>query len=249
MLYKGYFCSVNLILDIGNTGVKAAVFNLKELVDFKRFDSSGWEAALQWASAHRVTRMAVSDVTGLSEAEISSRSAWDFFMIKPEVKTPLSIGYDTPETLGPDRLALAVAAWTEAGEKHPVLAFSCGTCLTYEYVIEGVYLGGAISPGLTMRLKAMHHQTGKLPALEADEFTDYLGKSTKGSMLSGAFLGMRDEINARIDAFLKEYPHGKTFITGGDGFRFARALKNPIFADNFLTLKGINQILEYQYQA
>ncbi len=238
---------MNLILDIGNTSVKAAVISGgREIEDVKRFDSNNLEPLFSWAQGQDISRIGISDVTELSESGIFSRFSIEPFMLKPGVKSPLRLKYDTPETLGTDRLALAVAAWNEGGRATPVLAISCGTCLTFEYVKNEEYVGGAISPGLAMRLKAMHNQTGKLPALEADEFTDYLGKSTKGSMLSGAYLGMRDEIKVRINAFQEEYPHGKTFITGGDSFRFARAFKNPIFADNFLTIKGINQILEYQ---
>ena len=129
--------------------------------------------------------------------------------------------YETPETLGYDRMAAVVAAHDQFPGKD-ILVIDAGTCITYEFVDSlGQYHGGNISPGLWMRLKALHQFTGRLPLVHAEGRMPY------------------------ITAMKHKYPELLVFLTGGDDFSFDTKLKSVIFADRFLVLKGLNRILNY----
>jgi type III pantothenate kinase len=122
-----------------------------------------------------------------------------------------------------------------------------GTCIKYNFVnSNNEYIGGAIATGLEMRLKALHTFTSRLPLLKVDEdYNTLVGTNSIESILSGAQGGAVAEMEGCIALYRQQYPDIKVVITGGDVNFFEKRLKNSIFADEYLILKGLNIILEY----
>jgi type III pantothenate kinase len=142
-------------------------------------------------------------------------------------------------------MAAALAGW-QRYEGHNVLVVVAGTCITYNIVeADGSFAGGAISPGLHMRLEAMHTFTGKLPQVKLRGDSPLLGTTTETSLRSGAVNGAVAELKGMIAAYSEQYPSLKTVISGGDGRFLAEALKNGIFARPELVAEGLNTILNY----
>jgi type III pantothenate kinase len=163
--------------------------------------------------------------------------------------TPLRIDYKTPESLGADRLANAVAA-AALYPARPVLAIDLGTCITYDLVdAHGTYLGGLISPGHHMRAQAMHMLTARLPEVDPPTHPPLIGRSTLECLAAGTHHGTRAELKALIAECRQQYPGLAVVLTGGDAPRFARALENGIFAHPYLTLLGLLEILLHLHPA
>ena len=172
------------------------------------------------------------------------------------LKLPITLLYKTPETLGSDRLASALAA-TVFFPKENTLVINAGTCLTTDFVTEkGEYIGGSIAPGLRMRLKAMHHFTGRLPLIEFSEgaagfnkaITELPGQTTENSMLAGVTTGMVAEIDGLIEIWRKKISFFNVILSGGDAIFFDKKLKNRIFAVDNIVLHGLNLMLKHNVQ-
>ena len=160
-------------------------------------------------------------------------------------KIPFKNKYTTPNTLGVDRIAVATAAFY-TNPRRNTLVIDAGTCITYDIInAHGEYLGGAISPGLSMRYSAMHNQTDGLPLLQIEELTDFIGTSTKGSMHSGVINGTIQEVDGVIKQYEEHFKDLTVILTGGDAHFFAKRLKNSIFANSKFLLEGLNYLLEY----
>ncbi len=162
-----------------------------------------------------------------------------------ELKFPFKNNYGTPKTLGVDRIALVAAAVNEFPNQN-VLIIDAGSCITYDFISEElVYSGGAISPGIEMRYKAMNHFTSKLPLLNRQDEVNFIGNSTANSMHSGVVNGVIGE----IDYFVRLYKEKNGFLTvvltGGDANFLANKLKIDIFAQPNFLLRGLNTILIY----
>ncbi len=168
-----------------------------------------------------------------------------FVELGPDTPLPIKNGYATPETLGFDRLAAAVGAWSQQPGK-PLFVIDMGTAVTYDIVLsDGTYMGGNIAPGVQTRLKSLHHYTGKLPLVEPNNVFDLLGNSTETAIRSGVMQGILFEINGYIEALTLQYPGLFAFLTGGDLIYFDGKLKNGIFVDENLVLTGLNRILHH----
>ena len=152
--------------------------------------------------------------------------------------------YLTPATLGKDRLAAAVGANSLYPGKN-VLSISAGTCITYDFVdTSNTYKGGAISPGLDMRFKALHTFTGRLPLIEPDtKFKKLLGKTTEESMRIGAQLGMLKEVEGAINEYKQAFKDLQIIVSGGSAEWLKKNLQVKINTQPFLALKGLNVIL------
>ena len=169
-------------------------------------------------------------------------------LLSSSSKLPININYTTPNTLGNDRIANAVAL-SVLYPKQNSLSIDIGTCIKYDMLTENnAYLGGAISPGFGMRLKAMHGFTDKLPLVEKSIPTHLIGDTTQGSLLSGAYFGALAEMKEIINSYKLRFPNLNVVATGGDLYYFEKELKNSIFANAFLTLVGLNEILNYNVQ-
>jgi len=153
------------------------------------------------------------------------------------------------ETIGKDRLANAVGAFVENPNQNS-LVIDAGSCLTFDFIdSNNCYHGGAISPGLIMRFKALNTFTENLPLLTTDSANLVLtGANTKSSIVSGVVNGMASEIVQTIDRYRSKHPLLTIFMTGGDsGFinSIVEVEKNGIFAVENLTMIGLNAILNY----
>lgn len=237
---------MNLILDFGNTRIKAGLFEgdllrktLVELTLPKLFD------ALHDHTFERIMLATVVELDAAAIKLIETKGRLSFF--EATTPTPLSNFYQSVNTLGSDRLASACGAYL-LFKGSPFLVIDAGTCLKYNFTDKnGNFLGGGIAPGLAMRFKAMHQQTNKLPLITFDEnFNQLIGNNTQNSLRMGAQLGMLAEVKGIIQEYLQLYPAVNIVLTGGDALFLQKGLKNGIFADPDLILKGLNSILNYQ---
>ena len=237
---------MELILDIGNTRIKYATFS-KGLLDNKGYCSDNELKALLNYFSGQVTSVLVSTVKPLENEleELLKKLPIKVHYLSSKLKMPFINKYNTPQTIGADRLALAAGGFLSFPNRN-VLIIDIGTCITFDIISkEGVYLGGNISPGLKMRLKSLHKFTGKLPLVELNIPTDLIGTTTEQSILSGVVNGVLMELDGIIDAYKLRYPQVKTILTGGDVAFFDKKLKNSIFADADILLKGMHFILEH----
>lgn len=236
-----------LIIDIGNTQAKLAAFSDDELLEVEYTDNLSLSALSSFCQKHAFACAILSSVIDLSEEAQETLQNLSFPLLRLTHETPLPIRnlYETPQTLGYDRIAAVVGA-ISLKPGVPLLVIDAGTCITYEFVdAAGAYHGGNISPGLQMRLKALHHFTGKLPLVEAEGRTMPLGKTTETAIRAGVMKGLEYEIRGYIEHLILKYPELLVFLTGGDEFSFDTNLKSRIFADKFLVLKGLNRILDF----
>jgi type III pantothenate kinase len=238
---------VTLALDIGNSKIKAGLFDGRELLKHASFNTLGLQKLEAWWQPFRpekgiysTTRKELPKFAG-QLAEILPMTELHF-----SLPLPVKLKYETPETLGKDRIAGAAGA-QQLFPGHNVLVLDLGTCITYDMVTaEGSFIGGQISPGWHMRLKAMQHFTARLPLAPANTDPDRIGSNTTANLQSGAFHGMLHEMDGFISWYSQNFDNLKVIITGGDAPNFAPHLKNEIFAAPNLILQGLNHILLYQ---
>ncbi|MDR2971220.1 MAG: type III pantothenate kinase [Bacteroidales bacterium] len=238
---------MNLVIDIGNTLQKIAIFNNDEIIYAKSMPFISNDILLFILKQFSIKFSIISSVSELSEQVV------DFLNLNTKLihysyqtKLPITILYRSIETLGLDRIANAVGAAALFPSKN-VLAVQAGTCLVFDFVNErSEYLGGSISPGLRMRFETLHEKTKNLPHLEEnDTLLPFLGTNTNESVLSGVVIGMCHEIDGFIDDYKANYENTNVIFTGGDFAFFQKSIKNTIFAAPNLVLKGLNEIIKY----
>ena len=238
---------MHLVIDIGNTSAKTAVFSQGEIKEVMRCSNQSLEGLDVLCQQYPIKKGIWASVVSIHEKVQRQLQQLPFPMMEFTYQTPIPIQnlYQTPQTLGVDRLAAAIAAYTQKPH-HPALVIDAGTCITYDFIDEhGQYHGGNISPGMEMRFKALHEFTSKLPKIQASGETPPYGFSTETAIRSGVIRGIEHEICGYIQHLKKNYPSLLVFLTGGNDFSFDTNLKSGIFADGFLVLKGLNRILEY----
>ena len=238
---------MNLIIDVGNSLVKLAVFKDSELVAKVISEKKDFVKTLRRVQTEHpdLARCIVSSVGSFSEEElILLRETLPVVVLSHELRLPFINKYATPTTLGVDRIALVSAAAYQYPEEH-VLIIDAGSCITYDFLTaENDYLGGAISPGLEMRYKAMHHFTANLPLLDAEVPENTIGNSTNNSMHIGVFQGVTSEIDGFIDRYTQNFSPLTVILTGGAAHFLRDSIKNDIFANSNFLLQGLNHILE-----
>jgi type III pantothenate kinase len=234
-----------LCFDFGNTRLKCAVFDNRELKEVVVMENDSAETVLQLIEKYHPQKSILSSVINHDiEIENILQIHTKFHKLNEKSKLPVTTPVGKPETIGADRLALAVAAVDLFPNQHN-LVIGLGSCITYNFVNKfHEFLGGSISPGLEMRLKAMHEFTAKLPLIKPDNNFPMVGYDTRTNLLSGAILGMRKEIDGIIDAYTEKYGNFNALLTGGDMGFFASHLKNKIFANPYLIYKGLYVINE-----
>ena len=239
---------MNLIIDQGNTRSKTAVFSDDELLYAQQFEGELQESdIIELQKKFPFQNSILSSVAseGKQIKEILKDCSSTFIELSPETPVPLENLYQTPETLGLDRLALAVAA-TKLAPKTDALVISAGTCITYDFITaKNEFLGGAISPGLRMRARAMHEFTERLPLVDLPTEIGYCGANSITSLQSGILKGVSDEIDGKITFFKAENPNGKIFLTGGDQKYLINSIKSRTFALPNMVLIGLNEILQH----
>jgi type III pantothenate kinase len=238
---------VDLIIDIGNTNAKLALFDGDSMLDVFLDSSESLNRLEEIVAEYPVKRGIIATVINLSEAILERLSKLPIPLLWLDDKTPLPIInlYETPETLGYDRIAAVVAANYEHPGKD-VLVIDAGTALTYEFIdSKGQYHGGNISLGVQMRFKALSQFTGKLPLVDPVGRFLPMGKDTETAIRAGVLKGIEYEISGYINTLKHNYPELLVFLTGGDDFSFDTKIKSIIFADRYLVLKGLSRILNY----
>lgn len=239
--------ALNLIIDIGNTAAKVALFDGGEMVEVLTESNQSLDCLEALCVKYPVEQGIVATVIDLSERVLAALVALPFPLLWLDSKTPLPVTnlYETPETLGYDRMAAVVGA-NEQYPRRDILVIDAGTCITYEFIdSKGQYHGGNISPGMQMRFKALNQFTGRLPLIDSNGRKLPMGRDTETAIRAGVLKGMEYEISGYIESMKHKYPELLVFLTGGDDFSFDTKLKSVIFADRFLVLKGLNRILNY----
>ena len=244
-------------LDFGNTRLKCGRFGgngLEEVTAFPRAEARDALAFLRSRPASAYALLSTHDDEADWRSALASHAP--VYTYAPGHPLPVTLYYATPTTLGTDRLAAVVGAQSLYPHTD-VMVVSAGTCMTVEHLTaDGDYLGGSISPGLTMRLRAMHESTGKLPSvpLVLPEGGP-VGVSTATAMQQGAIRGAGHEIAGWYDAFARRRSGTSADTTSGGGPRLLlcggdAALLQPLSPDGaelheHLVLGGLDQLRQY----
>ncbi len=235
---------MDLVIDIGNSRAKLALFAADRVIRHGGValnDTAGVLAFLHGVKPRRIAMGSVGHDTGWDAAlgEIAP-----VVVLSGSSPAPLRIDYTTPASLGVDRLANAVGA-SALFPGRAVLVIDLGSCITYDLVDgSGRYLGGAISPGMHMRLRAMNRFSARLPLVDATAPSPAIGTSTEGSLLAGMHHGIAHELNGWVAACAARHGDLAVILTGGDAPRFLPGSKSGIFAVPLLTLLGLHVLLE-----
>lgn len=239
---------MNLIIDVGNSFVKFAVFKDSKLIHKEVVET---ECVLERASFikekyNSIKGAIISSVGKLSENDIKVIDKYfNLIVLNSKTKLPFENLYETPKTLGVDRIALVCASVNQFPESN-VLIIDAGTCITYDFVTsQNEYLGGAISPGLRMRYRALNSLTANLPLLDTEIPDNIIGRSTKSSIHSGVVNGVLKEIEGVIEVYEEKYSDLTVILTGGDANFLSKQLKSSIFANSNFLLEGLNYILQF----
>ncbi|WP_423129176.1 type III pantothenate kinase [Gaoshiqia sp. Z1-71] len=239
---------MNLVIDIGNSRIKLALFNDRDLMFNVPLDGLEVKHLQLLKDEHPQLNKAILSTVRDYPAEVRKflSSSFDSFTeLNHHTPVPVINRYKTPETLGLDRLAAAVGA-ADLFPAHPVLIIDAGTAITFDLLSENnEYLGGNISPGLRTRFKALHQFTGKLPLIVPGDEFQLIGTDTESAIRAGVQLGMIFEVQQYIDRYHARYNKLKVIMTGGDAPFFDNKLTKLDLIQFNLTLIGLNKILEY----
>ena len=239
-----------LIIDAGNTSTKCVVFENGELHKVNSFTSlTLWKRHIDNINYNECI---ISSVASKKATDFMVQNTKNALLFNSKTPIPISNKYKTPSTLGYDRLANVIAANAIFPNQNSVV-IDAGTCLKFDFINDkNEYQGGSISPGLRMRFKALHTFTANLPLIEGIESQELIGRNTNESMISGCLNGMVAEIDNVIEQYKNQYPNLNVILTGGDAEIVEKSdfkQKNSIFANRWLTLKGLNEILQYNVRS
>jgi type III pantothenate kinase len=237
--------SVTLCFDFGNTRKKVAVFHEAEMKEAIVLSDDSKETIQSLLNRYQPKKTILSSVIDHDPAiEELLRSTTKFHKLSHLTKVSFTTPVGRPDTIGADRLALTAAAVHYYPTSNN-LVIGLGTCITYNFINKyHEFVGGGISPGLEMRLKALNYYTAKLPLIDADSNVPLIGYDTNTNILSGVVIGMAKEIDGFIEAYRERYRNFNVLLTGGDIVYLASHLKNKIFADPDLIFKGLYAISE-----
>lgn len=242
---------MNLAIDIGNTNIKIGVFNGEDLVTHTRCDLSDTNSIISIIKEYNPENCIISSTSIAPEYiknHIEEFQATNITIFDHNTPIPITNLYETPETLGKDRLAAVIGAYSQK-EGCDILVIDAGTAITYDIITaDRKYIGGNISAGVDMRFKALNKYTSKLPLVNANGKKQEIGTDTETAIRCGVINGVKFEIEGYIDYFTDKIPGLLVFLTGGNEFDFDERIKKRIFADNFLVLRGLNKILSEQTQ-
>jgi type III pantothenate kinase len=235
-----------ICLDFGNTRLKVAVFSearLKEVIVLSEEVVAHLQSIIKTYQPAKSILSSVIDHPAGVETLLSAHT--QFHKLSNTSQLPFTLPVGKPETMGADRLAIAAAAVHLFPGKNN-LAIGLGTCITFNFINTfHQFMGGSISPGFEMRLKALNYYTARLPLVKADWNVPLIAWDTATNIQSGVVLGMAKEIDGIIEAYDKRFGNFNVLLTGGDIPFFEPHLKNKIFADPHLIFKGLYAISQY----
>ena len=237
-----------LVIDVGNTQIKAAVFEQNTLLKKEIIAYEDWQISLKKVikKFSEISILVVASVGKLEKNDfLTLDSGLNVYFITRESKFPFNNLYVSPSTLGIDRMILASGAVLQYPNKNRIV-IDAGTCITYDFIDSNDnYLGGAISPGIRLRYESLHNYTAKLPLLKRESHSEVIGNSTLQSIHSGVINGISFELDGFINSVLDKNDNFIIILTGGDADFLAERLKNTIFANPNFLLESLNQTFQY----
>jgi type III pantothenate kinase len=244
----------NLVIDIGNTNSKLAVFEGKTLVNFQVLKHIVPAELTNMIKQYEVSNSSVSSVSeDFQEVIHVLKANTNYIPFSTNINTGIKNHYQTLATLGLDRWAKVIAAKNYYPGQN-CLMIDAGTCITYDLLnSNSEYFGGSISLGIDMRFKALHHFTGRLPLVKWDSEAEVpKGTDTGSAIKNGVLQGVINEVEGFISAYNKENKGLTVLLTGGNAAFLLEQLKNSIFApqiihDPYLVLKGLNEVIAFEY--
>jgi type III pantothenate kinase len=242
---------LDLALDIGNTFVKAGIFEEDRLLETFRFEHLQLDDIDDMADQYNLANVIVSSVKGeeIPVREQLKRRFGHYLELTHATALPIKNLYESPQTLGNDRIAAVVGGNTLYPSSN-LLVIDAGTAITFDLLTkDGSYLGGNISPGLKLRFESLHRSTRQLPLMQPREGFGLLGKNTNDALVCGVQNGIIFEMNHYIKNLKDQYTRLTTILTGGDSNFFDNKLNYPIFVEPNLILFGLNEILKYNVYA
>jgi type III pantothenate kinase len=238
-----------LTIDVGNTRIKGAVFEGSMLMETFIFEKSTLEKSIKniVIKYKNITHLVVSSVSDVEkESFLGLNGALNIHFVSHKDPFPFENLYQTPTTLGIDRMVLASGATLRYPSQNR-LVIDAGTCVTYDFIdADNKYLGGAIAPGLRLRYESLHNFTAKLPLLTLENPENFIGSSTSESIHSGVVNGLIYEIDGFINQYKEKYSNFIIILTGGDTEFLAKRLKNTIFANSNFLLESLNQTFQFK---
>ncbi len=239
----------SIVIDAGNTRIKMAMFDHDALLHEQILTYENCREPLRaWLGSEQINQLLISDVGGKLPDYLPVHIPCPVIWLNVETLLPFKNLYQSKATLGADRKAL-VAAAMHFYPKKPCLIIDAGTCVTYDILnASDEYLGGSISPGLQMRLKAMHSYTAKLPHPDWVDIPSLTGQNTEACLLSGAYYGLIAEIEYLTAQYEQQFPGLHVLLTGGDAQMLAKRIKTSIFVHEHLLLFGLHKILTHHAQ-
>ena len=237
----------NLIVDEGNTLCKIAVLDKSEVLCEWSADEFDMAKAAELVEQFSVDKAVVASTRGGAEQICEQlRSKIDRVLhFSSQTEVPIEIEYSSPQTLGADRIAVAVGVVCEMGIRDALIV-DMGSAITYDIVEDGVFKGGNISLGVAMRFRALNEFTASLPLCEATEPNNKFGQSTKEAIEQGVMQGVLHEIEGYVERISAENNKKSIIFCGGDAESFVNRIKSAIFAPRKLMFTGLNRILEYK---
>lgn len=237
-----------LAIDVGNTRIKVAVFEKDSLLQKEVFLKEEAEKKIEniFQKFPEIENSVFSSVGKLDETvvELLVQNS-KLTVVSADTLFPFENKYETPKTLGVDRMVLASGA-TLLYPNQNRLVIDAGTCITYDFInVNNQYLGGAISPGFRLRYESLHNYTAKLPLLTLEQPEHFIGNSTKQSIHSGVVNGIVNEIEGFVNRYREQYQHLTVILTGGDADFLAENIKNTIFANPNFLLESLNHLYHY----
>lgn len=239
---------MNLAIDVGNTWVKFGVFASGDLKHrdncaIEDFSTTLAQLATRFPAIKKAIVASVGNLASYQTENLKKK--YPVLTLDHTVELPFINKYGTPKTLGVDRLALVSAATKSYANKN-VLIVDAGTCITYDFInANNEYLGGAISPGISMRYKSLNYYTANLPLLNPKRPASFIGKNTTESIHAGILQGAQYEIDGFIATYKGDFENLTVILTGGDAQFLRDRIKNDIFANPNFLLEGLSHILEY----
>jgi type III pantothenate kinase len=258
ILKKNDFVYLNLqnkkmivAIDVGNTKIKVAVFEQDTIIHKNDFTNEELLEGLKniFKKHSNSKQIVISSVAILpNDVILYLQNKTKVFLVSNENKFPFENKYATPLTLGMDRKVLVSGAVLKFQNQN-CLIIDAGSCITYDFVdANSNYFGGAITPGIQMRYKALNNFTAKLPLLDIEIPESFIGNSTNQSIHSGVVNGVLYEIEGFIKEYLREYEHLTIILTGGDALFLAKRLKSTIFANSNFLLESLNLLYQHNTQ-
>ena len=240
---------MNLALDIGNSFLKAGIFKNNNLINYYEFNREYYSNIKSILDKTPITHSIASNVSESNNKLIELLSnKTNLIKFNSSLKVPFKNCYQTKNTLGKDRIALVSNASKEY-PKENVLLIDLGSCITFDFLnSKNEYLGGSISPGLSMRYKSLNSYTANLPLINPKEIDYFIGRNTEDSIHSGIINGIICEIEGVIAQYEQDFGDLTIVLTGGDTKFLSKQLKNSIFANQNFLLRGLNKILTFNNQ-